>query len=118
MSPSRVRRRESVLSRQVRQSDGLVRWRDRHVPTRSRFVLPHRPWKHFRHALSPHRIFAAIPWLDTREYSSFTRTADRAISLRYASRQRFFSNQRWLAREIFEHFVTGAVPHHRRRATL
>src|SRR6266571_2350146 len=111
MSPSRVRRRESVLSRQ-----------DRHLPARSRFVLLHQPWKRLRRALLPHRIFATIPWLDTREYSSFTRAADRAISLRYALRQRFFFNHQRLAREIFEHFVMGArdtlVPHHRRRATL
>src|SRR6266487_5265086 len=115
MSPSRVLRRESVLSRQVRQSDGLVPWRDRHVQVRSRFVRPHRLWKRLCRALSPHRIFAAIPWLDTREYSSFTRAADRAITSRYASQQRFFFNHRWLAREIFEHFATGGrdtlVPH-------
>src|SRR5260370_38502396 len=111
MSPSRVPRRESVLSRQ-----------DRHLPARSRFVLPHRLWKRFCRALSPHRIFATIPWLDTREYSSFKRGADRAISLRYASRQRFFFNHRRLARGIFEHFVRGAratlVPFHRRGATF
>jgi len=42
--------------------------------------------------------------------------------LRYALRQWFFFNHRWLAREFFEYFVPGArntlVPRHRRRATL
>src|SRR5260370_23586510 len=111
MSPSCVRQRESVLSRQ-----------DRHLPVRSRFVPPHWLWKRLRRALSQHRIFATISWLDTREYSSFARSPDRAISLRCTSRQRFFFNHQWLARDILEHFVTGArhtlVPHHRRRATL
>src|SRR5260370_40986909 len=111
MSPSCVRQRESVLSRQ-----------DRHLPVRLRFVPPHRLWKRLRRALSQHRIFATISWLDTREYSSFARTPDRAISLRCTSRQRFFFNHQWLPREIFEHFVSGPrdtlVPPPRRPATL
>src|SRR2546430_16618122 len=44
-------------------------------------------------ALSPHRIFAATPWLDTRE-RSFAECAGRGgISLRNPRQQRFFFDE-------------------------